>query len=116
MPYVSVDPDGVRVTARDGEYILRALSRSGYGYRVGCRRGGCGTCKVDVLAGRVEYSDTVSDDVLSAGERAGGVALSCRALPIDDVVIRLRNDKLRRTSSLLAAVFASGDRTKEGNL
>lgn len=116
MHQVSVDPDGVHVGARPGECILRALSRSGYGYRVGCRRGGCGICKVDLIEGEVEYPDTVSEHILSAEERADGVALSCRATPASDVVISLRNDKLRCTSPLLAAVFASGDSTTKGTL
>jgi CDP-4-dehydro-6-deoxyglucose reductase len=105
VPTVSVEPDGIRVEARPGEGILAALNRSGYGYRVGCRRGGCGICKVDVLSGGVDYTVTVAESVLPARDRAQGCALSCRAVPVQDVVIRLRDDRLRCTSPLLAAVF-----------
>jgi CDP-4-dehydro-6-deoxyglucose reductase len=101
---VTVEPDGIAVQARDGECILSALNRSGYGYRTGCRRGGCALCKVDLVSGEVSYPVTVADSVLSAEEQADGACLTCRAVPHGDVVIRLRDDRLRCTSSFLAAL------------
>jgi len=109
MATVTVLPDGVSVRSRDGECILAALYRSGYGYRIGCRRGGCGVCKVDLVAGAVEYTATVAEQVLTPGERAGGTCLTCRAVPRGDVVIRLRDDRLRRLSPFLAAASGSGE-------
>ena len=113
MASISVEPDGVTVRSRPGETILRALSRSGFGYRIGCRRGGCGICKVDLLAGSVEYEAVVAASVLGEEERARGGCLSCRAVPTDDVVIALRDDKLRCNSKLLAAV--AGARSTKSN-
>lgn len=103
---VRVAPDEVTVAARRDEYILAALNRSGYGYRTGCRRGGCGVCKADLLEGTVSYPVTVSDDVLSPEEIASGACLPCRAVPHGDVVVRLRDDRLRCTSTFLAALAA----------
>jgi ferredoxin len=40
----------------DGETILEGLYRNGYAFRIGCRRGGCAICKVDLLAGEVQYN------------------------------------------------------------
>lgn len=102
MPTVTVLPDGVRVRARIGESVLAALYRSGYGYRTGCRRGGCGICKVDLVDGEVGYPAVVAESVFPHGERAGGTCLSCRAVPEGDVVIRLRDERLRRLSPFLA--------------
>lgn len=113
MATVTVDPDGTTVQVNEGEYVLAALNRSGYGYRTGCRRGGCGICKADLLAGEVSYPVTVADTVLSAEERTTGSCLTCRAVPHGDVVIRLRNDKLRCTSTFLAALAARGNATPE---
>ncbi len=77
---------------------MGTLSRHGFTYRIGCRRGGCGFCKVNLLSGDVEYNKAVSPAVLSDTERADGVCLSCRAVPVTDVVIRLSSgDQLRRT-------------------
>lgn len=99
MPALSVQP-GVRVDLRDGETVLDGLYRDGYAYRVGCRRGGCGICKVDLVAGTVRYPKTVSQAVLSDEERANGTCLTCRAVPAGDISIALRADRLTRNPLL----------------
>ncbi|MCU0265821.1 MAG: 2Fe-2S iron-sulfur cluster-binding protein [Actinomycetia bacterium] len=113
MPTVTVQPDGIEVPLEDGETILAGLFRNGYAYRIGCRRGGCAICKVDLLSGEVEYDHTVAENVLTAEERATGTCLSCRAVPVGDVTIALREEHLRRVSSLLAfyAMAAQGKGT-----
>ena len=105
MPTVTVQPDGVKVDLRGGETVLAGLQRHGYAYRWGCRRGGCGVCKVDVIAGTVSYSGVVADTILGAEERRGGAALSCRAVPAGDVTVALRNDRLRRVAPWLAGTI-----------
>lgn len=103
MPVLTVLPDDERVLVKPGETILAALSASGFGYRIGCRRGGCGVCKVDLRSGSVSYGAVVSDEVLTADELADGTVLSCRAIPDGDIIIELRHETLRVTSSLLRA-------------
>lgn len=99
---LSVHPTGERVLVAAGETILEALYHAGYAYRIGCRRGGCGVCKVDLLSGRVSENATISPSVLAQDERAEGIRLSCRAVPHGPVTIALRaNDTLRRTSPFL---------------
>jgi ferredoxin len=103
---ITILPDSERVTARPEETLLSALSRAGLGYRIGCRRGGCGVCKLHLLLGEVRYERTVAESVLSDEERVEGICLSCRAVPITNVVIELQEgDKLRR---VLPLGFASG--------
>jgi len=103
---ITILPDSERVTARPGETLLAALSRSGLGYRIGCRRGGCGVCKLHLLLGEVRYERMLAQSVLSDEERIEGICLSCRAVPITNVVIELQEgDKLRR---VLPPGFASG--------
>jgi CDP-4-dehydro-6-deoxyglucose reductase len=105
MPRVTVTGTGVSVELREREPILAGLFRAGYAYRVGCKRGGCGACKVDLVDGEVEYPVTVSDTVLTSDERAAGGCLSCRAVPVTDSEIRLRNDdRLRCVAPFLAAL------------
>lgn len=103
MPVLTVLPDDERVLVKPGETILGALTASGFGYRIGCRRGGCGVCKVDLRSGSVSYDHPVADTVLSPEEAAAGTVLSCRAVPGGDVTIELRDERLRLTSSLLRA-------------
>ena len=94
---VTILPDEVRVVAREDETLLRALARAGLRYRVGCRRGGCGICKVQLKLGEVRYERPIADSVLSDDERVEGICLSCRAVPITNIVIELQEgDRLRR--------------------
>ena len=99
-------PDGVRVTARDDETLLRTLSRAGLRYRVGCKRGGCGICKVQLVLGEVRYERPIAESVLSDDERVNGICLSCRAVPLTNIVIELQEgDRLRR---VLGFAFSNG--------
>jgi ferredoxin len=112
---ITILPDGEQVAARPEETLLAALSRAGLGYRIGCRRGGCGVCKLHLLLGEVCYERAIADSVLSDEERIEGICLSCRAVPITNVVIELQEgDKLRRVLPLgfaSAFVVKSGTRT-----
>jgi CDP-4-dehydro-6-deoxyglucose reductase len=68
---------------------------------IGCRRGGCGVCKLHLLLGEVRYERTIAESVLTDEERVEGICLSCRAVPITNVVIELQEgDKLRRVLPL----------------
>ena len=97
MPEVTILPDGLQVTAAGAETVLKALSRAGLKYRVGCKRGGCGICKVQLVLGEVRYERPIADSVLSDDERVAGICLSCRAVPITNIAIELQEgDRLRK--------------------
>ena len=94
---VTVLPDGLHVTAVGEETLLRALGRAGLRYRVGCKRGGCGICKLHLLAGEIRYERPIADTVLTDDERVEGICLSCRAVPITNIAIELQEgDRLRK--------------------
>lgn len=102
MPNITIRPDGLRVTANEGETVLAALSRAGLKYRVGCKRGGCGICKVQLELGEVRYERPIAESVLSDEERVAGICLSCRAVPLTNIVIELQEgDKLRKVLRFL---------------
>lgn len=97
MVEVTILPDEIQVVANDDETLLRALARVGLRYRVGCKRGGCGICKIQLRLGEVRYERPVAESVLSDDERVEGICVSCRAVPITNVVIELQEgDRLRR--------------------
>jgi CDP-4-dehydro-6-deoxyglucose reductase len=97
MPEVTILPDGVRVTAAGAETLLGALARAGLRYRVGCKRGGCGICKVQLVLGEVTYERPIAANVLTDDERVEGICLSCRAVPLTNIVIELQEgDRLRQ--------------------
>src|SRR5687767_2414117 len=102
MPGITIMPDDVRVTAAESETLLRALARAGLRYRVGCKRGGCGICKVQLVLGEVTYERPIAATVLTDDERVEGICLSCRAVPLTDLVIELQvGDRLRRVLGFL---------------
>lgn len=104
MPELTVVPEAVSFPLREGETILEGLYRAGYAYRIGCRRGGCAICMVDLVSGEVEYNRPIDTKVLSDIDRQEGSCLSCRAVPVTDVTISLREEKLRLTSPILARI------------
>ena len=112
-PVIRVQPGPEVVPVRQGETILEGLYRAGYAYRIGCRRGGCGVCKVDLLDGEVTYNRTVAETVLTPQERADGTCLSCRAVPDGEITIALREETLRRTNPFLS-LLSRGARPASG--
>jgi ferredoxin len=90
MPELRISPYDVSVIVGEGETMLRAIVRSGHKYRYGCRRGGCGICKVHLVVGEVEYERPIDSRVLTDAERVSGICLSCRAVPITNAVIELQ--------------------------
>ena len=123
MPNVTIDPTGEVIWLEPGETVLSGLYTAGYAYTVGCRRGGCAICKVDVHDGAFSYNRPVADSVISAEERTDGTCLSCRAVPDSDLTIEMRDDCLRLVNPFLrqindkarlrAEALAAGTTTKE---
>lgn len=95
MATVRVLPSAERIKVKEGESILEALHAAGLAYRTGCRRGGCGVCKVDLRSGSVTYRKKVADTVMTPEEWAGTTCLTCQAVPDGDVEIELREEELR---------------------
>lgn len=93
---ITLRPDGYQVMCREGETVLSALLRSGFRVFYGCRGGGCGTCKMQLSSGSVNYG-LYSKAVLTDEEKAQGYFLSCQALPCSDLEIRITEEnKLRK--------------------
>lgn len=95
MPTVTVLSDGLRVEMRPEENIVDGLRRAGWRCRYTCRRGGCGVCTADLVAGHVRYAQPVAGSVLSAPQMAAGRCLPCRAIPVTDITVDLGDDPLR---------------------
>lgn len=79
------------------ERVLVSLERAqGFGqlknlpYKlpVGCRRGGCGICRVRVVAGAFR-ADKMSRAHISAEDEQQGLALSCCIYPLSELSLRL---------------------------
>ncbi len=94
------------------ERLLVALERAqGFGHLrdlprrlpVGCRRGGCGVCRIRVEGG--EYrSDPMSRAHISAEEEASGVVLACCIYPLSDLSLRLEPPVTVKANGRVAAL------------
>ncbi len=73
--------------AQPGKTLLVAMElAASQAIAVGCRGGGCGMCKIRVLAGEYDRK-RMSCAHISEQEQAAGFALACRVLPRSDLVI-----------------------------
>lgn len=86
---ITIDDTGESYRCVDYRSVLAGMEALGKkGIPVGCRNGGCGVCKVQVVDGlytkRVMSREHVSED-----EEAAGCVLSCRIHPISDLHIRV---------------------------
>lgn len=104
MPNLTIEGLGEDIYLEPGETVLNGLYKAGYAYTVGCRRGGCGICKVDVREGDFTYNRPVADTVISAEEQRDGTCLSCRAVPDSDITIQMRDDCLRLVNPILRQI------------
>jgi ferredoxin len=129
VPTVTIHPTGEVIYLEPEETVLSGLYKAGYAYTIGCRRGGCGICKVDCRGGDFTYNRPIAATVINAEERGDGTCLSCRAVPDGDITIEMRdgnvrlvnpflrqiNDKARQRAEALARAQAdlAGATTKE---
>lgn len=72
-------------TVEAGETVLAAALRADIALPHDCCMGGCGACRVRLVAGCVSYDDPPFG--LTPEEAAAGYALACQALPASDLVI-----------------------------
>lgn len=86
---ITVQPSGHHFAAPSDDTILNAALEAGYTLPYGCRNGGCGSCKGQVLEGTVEHGDA-QPQALTDADKAAGKALFCCAKPTSDLVIECR--------------------------
>ena len=86
---VSVAGTTLSYHCREDESLLAALARLGLrGIPLGCRGGGCGVCKVEVVAGRYATLP-MSRGHISEIDQDAGRLLACRVFPRSDVELRV---------------------------
>ncbi len=82
---ISVQDTGASFIAAPGEPLLEAATRQGVRLPHECTFGGCGTCRIKLLQGRVAYEEMPL--ALSQEEADAGYALACQARACSDLVI-----------------------------
>ncbi len=104
--------DGKSITfnCSDEDNLMTGAEKEGLSLVLGCRQGGCGTCKVRCTEGHVEHTAQAHIKTLPEAEREQGYLLSCVALPRSDLVIEFPYDSMDvgadgKATSLVASVI-----------
>lgn len=86
---VTIQQTGENYACRAAESLLQGMTRLGRGgIPVGCQNGGCGVCKVEIVAGAYEHG-RMSRAHVSEEEEAHGVALACQVYPKSDLTLKV---------------------------
>lgn len=86
--HITETGSGQSFACSDGQNVLAAMEQH---YRrcipVGCRGGGCGLCKVQVVSGEFDCG-RMSRRHVNAIDREQGLVLACRLFPRSDLAIQ----------------------------
>lgn len=90
MPHlIRIEETGLSYACAPCESLLEGLHRLGLrGIPVGCRGGGCGVCKVEVLGGEFQ-TRAMSREHVSADDVAHRRLLACRVYPASDLSLKV---------------------------
>jgi 3-phenylpropionate/trans-cinnamate dioxygenase ferredoxin reductase subunit len=109
---VTIEQTGETYPCALDESLLKGMLRLGRkGIPVGCVNGGCGVCKVRILAGEVTVLGPISRAHITPEEEAKGCTLACRVAPRQAVRVELV-DRLKKPFSKGAAIPASSIHAK----
>ncbi|MBV8784060.1 MAG: 2Fe-2S iron-sulfur cluster binding domain-containing protein [Gammaproteobacteria bacterium] len=84
-----MDPHGRLLSVRPGQPVLEAALDAGLNLPHSCKSGHCGSCRAQLLAGRIAYPNGRPLGISPEEERAGGVLL-CQARALSDLSLRAR--------------------------
>lgn len=86
---ILVEASDVSFSCGEQERLLHAMQAQAVTtIPVGCRGGGCGVCRVQILQGEYE-TKRMSRNHISETEEQEGYALSCRVIPKSNLSLRL---------------------------
>ena len=88
---VTLAGSGVQFAVDDDETVLAAGLRQGLALPFGCQSGGCASCRVCCMSGRVEYPAPFAPrpPALSQAEVDAGYILMCLARPLENLTLDL---------------------------
>ncbi len=86
---ITIQSSSQTFIATENETILEAALRQGMGLPYGCRNGACGSCKGQLVSGKIEYND-VPLTGLTEPDSESGMILFCQARPVSDITIKAR--------------------------
>ena len=89
MYAIVIADSGETFSCAPGQSVLEAIERSGRrAIRVGCRGGGCGVCRVEVVGARAYRALKMSRAQVTDADVDAGIALACKLIPEGDLIVR----------------------------
>lgn len=86
---ITIDGHEERFACGEEFNVLAAMERARCGaIPVGCRNGGCGACKVRVLAGHF-HAAKMNRAVVSEADQHAGCVLACKIFPRSDLSLQV---------------------------
>ena len=85
-----------KIICEEDEALLIALEKQGFAkIPVGCRKGGCGICKIKILEGEFNIGK-MSIKHVSLAERKMNFSLACKTFPKSDLRLEIfkKNNKV----------------------
>jgi ferredoxin len=96
---ITIEDSAVSFRCPDTRSVLDGMDCLGRkGIPVGCKGGGCGVCKVQVVAGTYEAS-VMSTAHISQEDLAAGRVLACKVKPTSDLIVRVLGSMRKQFSS-----------------
>src|SRR5215831_12198430 len=89
MHEIRIEPSQLTFASQQGDTLLRAALRAGISWPYECNTGACGTCKFELLAGRVDILRE-SAPGLSERDRRKGRYLACQCRAASNCEIKVR--------------------------
>jgi len=86
---ITITDTAEEYSCKETQHLLAGMMQLGKkGIPVGCRGGGCGVCKINILSGTFESKKMSRDRVTEQEEKAGTV-LACRVFPRSDIRLQV---------------------------
>lgn len=89
MYTITLEDTGETFGCRADQNVLAAMERLGRrGIPVGCRGGGCGVCRVQVLGAGRYHTLKMSRQQISEDDEQAGICLACKLIPDGDLNLK----------------------------
>jgi ferredoxin len=86
---IAIEDTGETYRCSSQRSVLEAMEAVGRkGIPVGCRGGGCGACKIQIVSGTYEKR-VMSREHISEEDEIGHRVLACRIRPTSDITLRV---------------------------
>ncbi len=111
-------PEGIVITAIEGETIMQAARRAGVMIDAPCgEHGRCGKCRVTVIEGETDEPSVTELEKLTPADLAAGTRLSCLAKLQSSIVVEVpntsRHDTRRKATTALPYHITPDSYTKK---